>query len=69
MYESQSGLVVPSGDYDALESAIRRLHRDRLMGERMGANGRRYAEKEFDRKRALARFEKLIVGCGGTKSA
>jgi glycosyltransferase involved in cell wall biosynthesis len=36
----RTGLVVPAGDDDALASALRRLHDDRALRERLGAAGR-----------------------------
>jgi glycosyltransferase involved in cell wall biosynthesis len=47
--QAQAGLPVPPGNAQALASAIRRLYEDRNLGRAMGANGRRFVEKHFDR--------------------
>jgi glycosyltransferase involved in cell wall biosynthesis len=44
----ENGLLVPAGDVEALTSAIRRLLEDPDERKRMGATGRRMAEKDFD---------------------
>jgi colanic acid biosynthesis glycosyl transferase WcaI len=61
IYDSRGGLVVPPGDPAMLERTVRWLHQHPDLAKRLGANGRRYAEQKFDRDRALARFEELIL--------
>ncbi len=61
VYDSHSGLVVPPGDPAMLERTVCYLYRHPELARRLGANGRRYAEQKFDRDRALARFEKLLL--------
>lgn len=47
--QAQAGLPVPPGNAQALASAIRKLYENRSLGRMMGANGRRFVEKHFDR--------------------
>jgi glycosyltransferase involved in cell wall biosynthesis len=53
---SEAGLVVPPGDTAALAQAIRTLAADPELRARLGANGRRCAEREYDRATIIARF-------------
>jgi glycosyltransferase involved in cell wall biosynthesis len=46
-----NGLLVPPGDPQALASALRRLAVNESLRERLGAEGRRTVEREFDVER------------------
>jgi glycosyltransferase involved in cell wall biosynthesis len=43
-----TGLLVPPGDSTALAGALRRLHDDRALRERLALAGRKKVEREFD---------------------
>ena len=51
------GLVVPSGDLDALTRAVRHLAADPFLRCRMGAAARRYAVEHLGQEEVLLRFE------------
>lgn len=55
----ETGLLVPPGNPAALAEAIRTLWTDPDQARRLGAAGRRRAEKEFDMRRVAARYESL----------
>lgn len=59
-----TGLVTPPEDVPALVGAIRKLAEDDALRERMGANGRRYAERYLDRDAILERFEAQLQTLG-----
>lgn len=56
--EGESGLLVPSGDIDALAAAMRRLVDDGALRERLGAVARERS-RLFSAERALPRIEAL----------
>jgi glycosyltransferase involved in cell wall biosynthesis len=49
--DADCGLVVEPGDAAGLAEAVRRLRGDPALRARLGENGRRAAERRFDRKR------------------
>ena len=57
---AQGGIVVPPGDAQSLEDAIRLLAADRQKGEILGQNGRRYIETHFDRMVVAAKLNDLM---------
>jgi glycosyltransferase involved in cell wall biosynthesis len=54
-----TGLLVPPGDAGALGAALVRLFGDPAAGARMGAEGRRRAERHFSAKTMTRRIEEL----------
>jgi glycosyltransferase involved in cell wall biosynthesis len=60
--ESETGLLVPSGDPAALARALVRLWRDPETGRRLGAAGRCRVETHFDIRRMVAEYEALYHG-------
>jgi glycosyltransferase involved in cell wall biosynthesis len=60
------GLIVPSGDIDALAAAIRTLHADRDLCVRLGAAGRQRILEKFTwahfRQRVGEAYSKLLAG-------
>ena len=60
--EAQAGLACPAGDSDALAQAVLQL-KAMPPEQRMqwGANGRRYAQKEFDRTLLMNRLEQMLM--------
>lgn len=46
--ETESGIVVPAGDVDAMAAAFRRLHDDPTAGERMGEHGRQAVRERYN---------------------
>ena len=53
---NEVGLVVAPGDVQGLVAALRTLAADPALRARLGENGRRCAEREYDRGRIIARF-------------
>jgi colanic acid biosynthesis glycosyl transferase WcaI len=51
------GIVVPPGDVEAMEKAIRQLSGDADLRRRLGAAARRYAEEHLAKDAILGRFE------------
>jgi len=60
MEESESGLWVNAGDTETLANAILGLHADPDKREKMGQNGRVYAETHFDREHCVQRYVELL---------
>ena len=76
--QSSGGLVIPPDDANALVAALQHLASDSARRASMGANGRRYAEVNFDKNRILSEFEKELFSIvdhtanddsGGTKTS
>ncbi len=59
----EAGLVAEPGDVDGFVAAIRRLMTDSEARDRMGRNGRAYAERYLTRNRILAQFEMDLHEC------
>lgn len=67
--DGTSGLLVPAGDVDALEAAMRRLVDDPALRERLGAAARERAGR-FTASRSIPQIEGLlreVVGGGGAR--
>jgi glycosyltransferase involved in cell wall biosynthesis len=60
--DGQTGLIVPSGDAQALGRAVARLGGDAGLRSEFGAAGRRRAKEEFSMARHLDRMETLFSG-------
>ena len=58
--EADAGLVVEPGDTAGLADALRTLANDPALRERLGANGRRTAEREFNQPEIAARFVSFL---------
>jgi glycosyltransferase involved in cell wall biosynthesis len=54
--DNEAGVTVPPGDKEALAAAIATLCADPALRQRLGANGRRTAEDQFDRVKLTDRF-------------
>lgn len=61
LLREQAGLVAAPGNPDAFIEQAKRMLADLELRERMGANGRAYAEREFNIKALGDRFEGLLV--------
>ena len=59
--DGRTGLLVPYGDVDALESALERLILDGELRRRMGLAGRKRLEEEFVFERFRARLEGYLT--------
>ena len=59
--DRKTGLLVPPGDADSLAEAIVALARDPERAARMGAEGRRRAERNFSEEHSIDRIEQLYV--------
>ena len=57
--DGKTGIIVPPGDSKALAEAILRLVRDRDLRMKMGMEGRKKAEREYDWDRIVERYEKI----------
>lgn len=58
---AETGLLVPPADASALAAAILRLRRDAQEAHAMGLAGRRRAERHFDIRHMVARYEALYL--------
>jgi putative colanic acid biosynthesis glycosyltransferase WcaI len=58
---SEAALIVPPEQPAELAREMRRLHEDLALRDRLGRNARAYAEKVFDRGRALERLEEVLI--------
>jgi colanic acid biosynthesis glycosyl transferase WcaI len=58
---AECGLVVPPENPAALAAAIIRLKSNSGFAGQLGRDGRRYAERHFDRALLLARFEDELI--------
>lgn len=61
---AKCGFWVDAGDPRALADALLALYRDPAQREKMGSNGRAYAEGHFHRKRCIAQYKTLIADLG-----
>jgi colanic acid biosynthesis glycosyl transferase WcaI len=59
------GLVVPPEQPQALADAVRTLHADRSLAERLGRNGRSFAEVNFAKQRVLQRYDEFFAALQG----
>jgi putative colanic acid biosynthesis glycosyltransferase WcaI len=60
IHESSAGIVVEPDDAEGLEEGARRLLSDPGLRERLGAEGRSYAERTFDIRTIGDRFEVIL---------
>ncbi len=67
--DGETGLLVDSGDIDALAAAIEKILDDPVEAMRMGRNGRARVEQLFDLYRNAARLRDLIRGGDSAKAA
>ncbi len=67
--DGETGLVVPSGDAEALAEAIVALAGDLERAAAMGAAGRERALSEFTPERSARRIEELYAGALGDGAA
>jgi colanic acid biosynthesis glycosyl transferase WcaI len=58
--DSSSGLCAQPGDAETLTEIILRLYNDKPLSEKLGENGRRYAEERFCREANVAQYEELF---------
>lgn len=69
VFDGETGLLTPVGDPDALASAIVRILRDRDLGSRLAASGRRLVESEYTVakmvERTRAAYADLMAGTRG----
>jgi glycosyltransferase involved in cell wall biosynthesis len=63
--DGEHGLLFRSGDHLALAASLRRLLVDAPLRARMGAAARRRAEREFDIRLTVARYEALFRALAG----
>jgi glycosyltransferase involved in cell wall biosynthesis len=60
--DGETGLLVPPREPAALATALARVGRDADLARRLGAAGRRRAERHFDVRRVVADYERMYVG-------
>jgi glycosyltransferase involved in cell wall biosynthesis len=60
--EAMAGTVIPPGDSTSLARSAQSLMADELMRQRLGANGRRYAARNFAIGPIVDRFEQVFSG-------
>ncbi|MEA3358436.1 MAG: WcaI family glycosyltransferase [Thermodesulfobacteriota bacterium] len=61
------GIVVPPERPRELAEAVLALHNDEKMSTRLGRNGRKYAEGNFDRESILTDYNKYFIQIAGLK--
>ncbi|MBV9463092.1 MAG: glycosyltransferase family 4 protein [Verrucomicrobiae bacterium] len=59
--DGQNGFLVPWNDTGAYARAVDRLLADKSLARRLGENGRKLAELEYDFDRSIARLEALLA--------
>jgi glycosyltransferase involved in cell wall biosynthesis len=64
--DGETGYLVPVGDAAALAARITTLLRDTALRERMGAAARARAERRFDERDMIRRYEDLFVRVAGS---
>jgi colanic acid biosynthesis glycosyl transferase WcaI len=62
--EARCGLWVEPEDSDALAEAIRALHADEELRERLGRNGRQYVEAHYTRQAIARQYHELLTTLG-----
>jgi len=67
--DGTNGILIPPGDVDALEAAVRRLVHDATTREAMGVAGRRIAEEGFALERVIEETLSLYAQLLGPSSA
>ncbi|MBI2998867.1 MAG: glycosyltransferase family 4 protein [Deltaproteobacteria bacterium] len=65
VHRSQCGLVARPDQPDEVVDIINQLYRDRDFGDRLGANGRGYAEKHFSLRNAADGYERIFGAIRG----
>jgi len=65
--DAECGIVTPAGDPQALASAIIRLSQDPEATQRMGENGRQYAEHHFSRRVCTGQIEEIFQQLSGRR--
>jgi colanic acid biosynthesis glycosyl transferase WcaI len=58
--ETESGIVVKPGDYEAMTKAILDLRENQAVAEKLGASGRRYVENNLPTKKIGLKMKKLF---------
>ncbi|MHA1833648.1 MAG: glycosyltransferase, partial [Candidatus Baldrarchaeia archaeon] len=58
--ETESGVVVKPGDYEALAKAILYLRENRSIAERLGASGRRYVENNLSIEKIGLKMKRIF---------
>jgi glycosyltransferase involved in cell wall biosynthesis len=58
--ETNSGLVVYPGDYEALAMAVLKLKKNPCLAQIMGNNGRKYVELEASIEAIGCRMEEIL---------
>ena len=58
--DGETGIIVPSGDVEALAAALEGLLADPELAERLGAAGRRRALEEYGWERVAERVEAAL---------
>lgn len=59
---AKAGIVVPSGDPQALAKAISELLRNRQLLEELGANGRRFVEEHYEWRKLVGDWVESLIG-------
>jgi len=61
--QADCGLLVPSGDPEAMAAAIRQLLNDTARAAALGASGREYALAHLSRRACIDEIERLLAAC------
>ena len=65
--DNETGLLVPEGDAHALANAIAKLLNDRVLAQRLAANGATWVRGRFTREYVAERFIKIYQANVGTR--
>jgi putative colanic acid biosynthesis glycosyltransferase WcaI len=64
VHRADCGVLVPAENPDALLSGVNGLRRSPALRQRLGRNGRAYAEAHFTKSRVLQSYERLFAVLG-----
>lgn len=67
--DAGAGLCITPESADELAAAVRRLHEDPELAQRLGRQGRRYVEERFDRDRLAQRYVDVLAAVVDSRSA
>lgn len=58
--KAECGYCIEPEDPEKLSQTVLNLYRNKALREKMGENGRKYAEKNFSRSECVQRYEEVL---------